>query len=274
MKTHKPLVIDDVTYDPSHIQCVHEEGRLSRVVFHHDEEGWPIPLHPDTQSRYRSAREVLTDDKKAGTNWLSSRWEQTVCNDHLPLASGAIRYEPELRLNTGKVKKPDFVIGDDLVVECFVLERNGVTSHSSHLGPGEKKLARQPWSGLGWELYRRMVNKLEPYRHHGCRLVLAIDDMDSIGDICVVSVLCGDQTPALEIDTKTGDCVRVFRKNMWLDPAHREEGVIPLYPNGLFEAFPVLLAGVLYRELGQPVILLPNPFQSLGLPEFRNVSTR
>ena len=285
--THKPLVINGVEYDPSHIRCIHSNfaTALSEelpscfiVVFSHDEDGRLLNFWPDHLYRYRSERELLTTDKDVTTNYRVSWWEQTVYADCLPKGLGTIHYEPNVQ---GTTKRPDFGIGtyddggdcltDGLLVECFVLQPDTQTAYRSHLGPGPED---KSWGGLGWRLYSRMVGKLEEYcgLPRGFRLVLAVYDMDSIRNDCLMDVLYGNRTPYLELDPKTEKVIHTGTKNLWLDPAYRQAGRTNLYPEGLFAAFSDLLYGVIYKTMGQDIVLTQNPFQPMGLPQFCKVT--
>ena len=286
--SHKPLLINGIEYDPNDIQCVHpdsakrsneETPSLSIVVFNRDKDGKPVELWPDYESRYRSERELFTAERDVATNHWASRWEQKVCKDHLPTDLGEIQYEPSVQ---GITKCPDFGIGayDDvkdcliegLLVECFVLQPGTQTAFRSHLGPGAED---KSWGGFGWRLYQRMLGKLEGYRGlpRGFRFVLAVYDMDSVGDGCLMEVLYGNRTPYLTIDATTGKVTGVGTRNLTRDPSYQQTGRRNLYPEGLFAAFSDLLYGVIYTTLGQDAVLAHNPFQPMGLPQFRNVTT-
>ncbi len=287
--SHKPLLINGIEYDPNDIQCVHpdsaktsdeETSSLSIVVFNRDKDGRPVELWPDYASRYRSERELFTAEKDVATNHRASRWEQKVCRDHSPTGLGEIHHEPGVQ---GITKCPDFGIGayDDikdcltegLLVECFVLQPGTQTSFRSHLGPGAED---KSWGGFGWRLYQRMLGKLSAYRGlpRGFRFVLAVDDMDSVGDDCLMEVLYGNRTPYLTIDATTGKVIGVGTRNLTRDPSYRQTGWTEnLYPEGLFASFSDLLYGVIYRTMGTGVTLAQNPFQPMGLPQFRNLTT-
>ena len=121
-----------------------------------------------------------------------------------------------------------------------------------------------------------MLGKLKAYRclPRGFRFVLAVDDMDSVGYDCLMEVLYGNRTRFLAIDATTGKVVGVGTRNLTRDPSYRQPGwTKDLYPDGLFAEFSDLLYGVIYRTMGTEVTLAHNPFQPMGLPQFRNVAT-